>query len=208
MGKSALGKAAVFTAGMLGAGFSVAAGYALPFHGNSIKPPTPYAPAARLSKGAWQRLMQDRWVFEGDILQSQITANNGLNGPYHHIGEDFDPRPGDYTVRLANGDSTRCHLRDRLDRRSLFAYEFDDGAARIDLLPRGGGFRGHGFAIRFTYQFGGGHTHRQDCLAHSPYQGILGSLYNELYTGRDDVNAGVYGPRAGRFDHDHPAGPF
>lgn len=80
-----------------------------------------------------------------------------------------------------------CSLRDRFDRKEVIAYNFSDGQSRLGLkLGVDGfslsdpGFKFEEIKVNFRYRLQPVKNKREKCLYASPWQGLVGSGYNEL----------------------------
>ncbi len=83
----------------------------------------------------------------------------------------------------------KCRMKDRFDRKSLWAYEWVDGA-RLGLDVDGLNLSNTKInKVRFEYKISlQPELKKKDhCKYASPYQGILGSGYNELVLREDDT---------------------
>lgn len=88
-----------------------------------------------------------------------------------------------------------CSIKDRFDRSSTLAYNFSEGQDRLELnvkakgpsLTNPGRFEFNGIGIRFTHKFQNIKTPKERCRYESPFQGLVGSAYNEFYLRKDDT---------------------
>ena len=104
-------------------------------------------------------------------------------------GESDDARP---LVTLA---MRGCSIKDRFDRSSTLAYNFEDGKNRLEFNLDGKGptfsdpgrleFKGVG--VRFVHKFQNIKSPKERCRYESPVQGLVGSVYNEFYLRENDT---------------------
>lgn len=88
-----------------------------------------------------------------------------------------------------------CSIKDRFDRKETFAYNFADQQSRLsfDLNARGPTLSNpsrmefRGFEMRFTYKMQKYKKPKERCLYPSPFQGLIGSAYNEFYLRESDT---------------------
>ncbi len=88
-----------------------------------------------------------------------------------------------------------CSIRDRFDNSALVAWRFNDNRSRVGLklkmdgpsLSDPGNFEFKAVTIRFTHQLQKTPHKKERCLYAAPLQGVVGSLYNELYVREDNT---------------------
>jgi hypothetical protein len=88
-----------------------------------------------------------------------------------------------------------CSIRDRFDRKATLAYNFSDEQSELafNLNARGPTFDNptrmefRGAEIRFTYKMQKYKTPKERCLYASPFQGLIGSVYNEFSQRKHDT---------------------
>lgn len=104
-------------------------------------------------------------------------------------GESDDARP---LVTLA---MRGCSIKDRFDRSSTLAYNFEDGKNRLEFNLDGKGptfsdpgrLEFKGVAVRFVHKFQNIKSPKERCRYESPVQGLVGSVYNEFYLRENDT---------------------
>jgi len=79
-----------------------------------------------------------------------------------------------------------CRLRDRFDSRDIIAYNFSDRKSRVGLkldmdTPGFSGTEVRSVMVNFHYRFQPEKAKREECLYDSPWQGLAGSGYNEVF---------------------------
>jgi hypothetical protein len=95
-------------------------------------------------------------------------------------------------LSLSEASSLGCGFRDRFDRKAALAYNFSGDQDRLALhmsihgpsLSDPGRLEVNNLMIRFTHKFqkpAKSENPKRKCLFPSPYQGMAGSVYNELF---------------------------
>ncbi len=88
-----------------------------------------------------------------------------------------------------------CSIKDRFDRKSTLAYNFEDGQSQLalNMRVRGPSFSDpgrlefRGAEMRFTYKLQKTKNKKEHCRYASPVQGLLGSAYNEFALREEDT---------------------
>lgn len=133
--------------------------------------------------------------------QLQLTKeNSGYRHPEEAGGLPVITRRTDQTAKAVES-SGDCRLKDRFDRDATLAYNFSDHQSRLALhLDLDGPNLGNPtrleveeVMLRFTHRFKANRfktdrPRKSFCLYDSHFQGIVGSVYNEIYM-RDGKNA-------------------
>lgn len=94
-----------------------------------------------------------------------------------------DVRPLQYADRTnlsRTGAPEGCNLKQRIDRSSALAFNFDDNQSQLALKLKLDKADVESTMIRFTHKFQALKSKRERCLTNNKVQGVIGSLYNEL----------------------------
>lgn len=103
----------------------------------------------------------------------------------------YDPSPRPLVTLSMQG----CKIKDRFDRKDTIAYNFSDGQSRLAFKLNMEGpslfnptnFEFKGAMLRFTYKLQPETKRKGHCLYSSPVQGLVGSVYNEMFNREYDT---------------------
>lgn len=118
--------------------------------------------------------------------------------PVLGVGDDSltitlkDVRPLQYAdpmtkFRTEGGAAQECEIRHRFDRSSALAYNFSNHKSQLALKLDLDKTDVKGTMLRFTHKFQPLKNKREHCLYPSRVQGLLGSVYNEMFRRENDT---------------------
>lgn len=109
----------------------------------------------------------------------------------NYLNQDDQVNGGHLPSIALNGGvdvPSECSLHDRFDRKAVVAYEW--GRSRLSLDVDGvslGGGGERGVHLKYKIRFQPEKTKKQRCRYSSPWQGLVGSGYNELFVRKEDT---------------------
>ena len=129
------------------------------------------------------------------VRPGQMPAFNTA-GLYAEIATASTPQQQKTNTALNNKKQKKkqsCSLGDRFDRGSDLALMMNEGHSRLGLdvelegmeLDNAGQFEVQGFMLRFDHKFQKGRFKNTACLYPAAVQGLVGSVYNELWRRED-----------------------
>lgn len=135
----------------------------------SFAPPPPALHNAPYASGSETLLAQD--------------LNAIAPAAFEQISVPFtgDGQTAAYTETYPDSD---CSMGDRFDRDMTLAYDFEDGQTRLGLDVDGlsiDSMEVSQVTIEFRYRFEPVKARKERCRYASPVQGLVGSVYNELF---------------------------
>lgn len=121
--------------------------------------------------------------FNNQASSADDAASLNAIAPAAGIAKDIR-FPGYRPARPVN-----CSVRDRFDRKSTIAYNFEGGKSRLGLhldidgpsLSNPGQLELEAVTVNYRYRFQALAGKREKCLYKSGWQGLLGSGYNEFF---------------------------
>jgi hypothetical protein len=137
-----------------------------------------------------------------DVTAHNFSGNVYVYNEYRPVKSlaqnmnDLSPASGSGVYGLsAAGKKNNCRLKDRFDRKMLIAYNFSDQKSRLGLkmdvdgfsLSDAGNFDVQEIRVNYRYRFQPIKKRKERCLFQSPWQGIIGSGYNEFYLREEDT---------------------
>jgi hypothetical protein len=129
------------------------------------------------------------------IERLDLSSSSSVMGEVQQglTAEDYDPdslkNPAKVGLSESESKELGCRIRDRFDRGSTLAYNFDNDQSRLSFHL---GINGPSLAsptelefksvlVRFTHKFSKPpESKREKCRFQSNFQGLIGSAYNEL----------------------------
>ena len=131
---------------------------------------------------------QSTGVDAGSIMQAQTLPIETRQAMTDAQKAAFSSGTGAGAGGVKEEYSSNCSMGDRFDRKETLAYNFSDNQTRLGLkVSTSGATAFKGFKLQLTYKFDKpGHTSKK-CKFSSPYQGLVGSAYNELFLRQKDT---------------------
>ena len=95
--------------------------------------------------------------------------------------QGFNKKPDDNKLKL-------CGFKDRFDRKAILAYEWERSRLALDVDGLSfGGSDDQAIKIQYTLRLQPEKSKEQRCRFNSPWQGLIGSGYNELFVREQDT---------------------